>query len=162
MSREAVKVLHRAGTKNYARHRFDLRDPETNEQPNSVSLYKYTHHSLKKGWVAPLAEENYENMTEMLSQPTEEGKERTPDEVRESVLGKRPGYACGLGYGYVVPTQRTAAAGAAATAVAREEMDQLRQRAETAENQLREVLAQQSNQQRLLEQVMSRLGGGFT
>ncbi|KAL5701595.1 hypothetical protein ACHQM5_026915 [Ranunculus cassubicifolius] len=93
-------------------------------------------------------------MTEMLSQPTEEGKERTPDEVRDSILGKRPGYACGLGYGYVAPTQRTAAA----TTVAREEMDQLRQRAETAENQLREVLTQQSNQQRLLEQVMSRLG----
>ncbi|KAL5717724.1 ribose-phosphate diphosphokinase [Ranunculus cassubicifolius] len=60
----AAALLHQEGAKAvYACYTHPvfryLRDPETNEQPNSVSLYKSTHHSLKKGWVAPLAEENY-------------------------------------------------------------------------------------------------------
>ncbi|KAL5697648.1 hypothetical protein ACHQM5_028771 [Ranunculus cassubicifolius] len=119
-------------------------------------------------------------MVEVSTQPTEEGGEPlTADEAREAVLGKRPGYACGLGYGVLAPTRATAAAtaaaaaaGAAATAAARAEMDAMRQRAEVAENQLRQLTDQhhqlrdehhqltdqQAIQARQIEFLMSRFG----
>ncbi|KAL5721526.1 hypothetical protein ACHQM5_005163 [Ranunculus cassubicifolius] len=118
-------------------------------------------------------------MVEVSTQPTEEGGEPlTADVAREAVLGKRPGYACGLGYGVLAPTPATAAAivaaaaagGVAATAVARAEMDAMRQRAEVAENQLRQLTDQhhqlrdehhqltdqQAIQARQIEYLMSR------
>ncbi|KAL5705044.1 hypothetical protein ACHQM5_023394 [Ranunculus cassubicifolius] len=113
-------------------------------------------------------------MVEVSTQPTEEGGDPlTADGAREVVLGKRPGYACGLGYGVLAPTRATAAAtvtaavaGAAATAAARAEMNAMRQRAEVAENQLRQLTVQhhqltdqQAVQQRQIEYLMSRIGG---
>ncbi|KAL5722777.1 hypothetical protein ACHQM5_006252 [Ranunculus cassubicifolius] len=77
-------------------------------------------------------------MVEVSTQSTEGGDPLTADGEREAVLGKRPGYACGLGYGVLAPTRTTAAA----TTAARAEMDAMRQRAEVAENQLRQLTNQ--------------------
>ncbi|KAF9603145.1 hypothetical protein IFM89_034155 [Coptis chinensis] len=51
---------HRGGSKSFIRALADMADPESQQEPNQIELYKNTHYNNeKKGWISLQAEENY-------------------------------------------------------------------------------------------------------
>lgn len=164
-SRKGNHIPHRGGSRSFARSRVEMVNPVTNEEPDDITFYRRMHHNPTKGWTAPRAEEIYDKMVEMRNASAEEGSSpKSVEEIREAVLGVRPGYTPGLGYG-VVPRTRRAEVPPIAAAAARTEMEQLKTRAENAEHELQQLREQheqlkeqQSVQQRQLDYIMSQIG----
>ncbi|KAF9625927.1 hypothetical protein IFM89_027795 [Coptis chinensis] len=93
-------VHHRGGSKSFSNHREEKRDPETRQEPSMIEFYRMMYFNAGKGWDSHVAEENYNKMLEIKSQPLEEASEpRTEDEISKMVLGKKLGYNRGLGHG---------------------------------------------------------------
>ena len=79
-------------------------------------------------------------MVEMQSQPTPEGSTPlTPDEICEKVLGVKPCYVCGLGYGEIPISSSSS------TRYTRSEVEEAKKRAEDAERQAHELAQQVQN-----------------
>ncbi|KAF9588042.1 hypothetical protein IFM89_007217, partial [Coptis chinensis] len=58
-SRSCLTTGHRGGSKSFIRDLADMADPESQQEPSQIELYKNTHYNEKKGWISFQVEENY-------------------------------------------------------------------------------------------------------
>ncbi|KAF9588143.1 hypothetical protein IFM89_007619 [Coptis chinensis] len=54
-----LTTSHCGGSKSFIRTLADMADPESQQEPSQIELYKNTHYNEKKGWISLQAEENY-------------------------------------------------------------------------------------------------------
>ncbi|TXG66611.1 hypothetical protein EZV62_007886 [Acer yangbiense] len=95
-NRKKLKFTHCGGSKPFVNHLED--DPTMGE----IQLYENTHYNKKKEqWVHPDAKLAHEKMKTLLSDHEKHPDEErvTQREICDQVLGKRPGYVKGLGFG---------------------------------------------------------------
>ncbi|TYK26661.1 CACTA en-spm transposon protein [Cucumis melo var. makuwa] len=85
------------------------------ESVDRVKLFRETH--VRAGtFVSQAAEDVHNQMLELQSQPTTEGSQSlSKDEICDQVLGRRPGYSKGLGWGPKPKARRTASASSSST-----------------------------------------------
>ncbi|TXG65461.1 hypothetical protein EZV62_006736 [Acer yangbiense] len=95
-NRKKLKFTHCGGSKPFVNHLED--DPTMDE----IQLYENTHYNKKKEqWVHPDAKLAHEKMKTLFSDHEKHPDEEraTQREICDQVLGKRPGYVKGLGFG---------------------------------------------------------------
>ncbi|KAA0062316.1 CACTA en-spm transposon protein [Cucumis melo var. makuwa] len=85
------------------------------ESVDRVKLFQETH--VRAGtFVSQATEDVLNQMLELQSQPTTEGSQSlSKDEICDQVLGRRPGYSKGLGWGPKPKARRTASASSSST-----------------------------------------------
>uniref|UniRef100_A0A9I9E2N7 CACTA en-spm transposon protein n=1 Tax=Cucumis melo TaxID=3656 RepID=A0A9I9E2N7_CUCME len=100
---------HSSGSKSFLQRQHEL--AERRGQPvDRVELLRETH--VRAGtFVSQAAEDAHNQMLELQSQPIPEGSQPlSEDEICDQVLGRRPGYSKGLGWGPKPKARRTASA----------------------------------------------------
>uniref|UniRef100_A0A9I9E903 CACTA en-spm transposon protein n=1 Tax=Cucumis melo TaxID=3656 RepID=A0A9I9E903_CUCME len=100
----------------YISRAFQYELAERRGQPvDRVELFRETH--VRAGtFVSQAAEDAHNQMLELQSQPTPEGSQPlSEDEICDQVLGRRPGYSKGLGWGPKPKARRTASASSSST-----------------------------------------------
>ncbi|XP_058106942.1 uncharacterized protein LOC131250675 [Magnolia sinica] len=165
-NREKLEVNHVAGSKSFVRHRYDMRDSVTGQEPGPVDLYRGTHcRQATESWVHPRASENWAAMDIIRSQPTLDGSQRSELDILSEVLGTRSGYVRGLGHGAKLmaparPTSSRSVAGERAlhrADIAEREVQQLRvivdEIREQLERQREENERRQEKQERRIEEM---------
>ncbi|KAL5716365.1 hypothetical protein ACHQM5_018073 [Ranunculus cassubicifolius] len=161
-NRELQVVNHCAGTVSFVRFRENKRDPETGQEMGRINLYHGTHFSEKKGrWVAPVAQDNYDNMVVCQSQaepePEDDSIPPTEDEICDDVLGKRRGYTLGLGHGVMPSSSRHDRPSMEEIRINNEEtnrrLEEAERRAEDVEMRRDELSIEMVNQARKIEEL---------
>ncbi|KAA0032062.1 CACTA en-spm transposon protein [Cucumis melo var. makuwa] len=113
-ARQKQPYNHSSGSKSFLQRQYEL--AERRGQPvDRVELFRETH--VRAGtFVSQAAEDAYNQMLELQSQPTPEGSQPlSEDEICDQVLGRRPGYSKGLGWGPKPKARRTASASSSST-----------------------------------------------
>ncbi|KAA0056012.1 CACTA en-spm transposon protein [Cucumis melo var. makuwa] len=101
------------------------------------------------------AEDAHNQMLELQSQPTLEGSQPlSEDEICDQVLGRRPGYSKGLGWGPKPKARRTASASSSSTSCSQSTEKEIELQAKLHEA-LKRIEIQVRNQQALASQVES-------
>ncbi|XP_039060490.1 uncharacterized protein LOC120204477 [Hibiscus syriacus] len=91
-----VKLTLNQGSRAFVASRYAMRKDD--EEPNRMDFFKATHYSNDRGWTTSEAQAKYK--MELQSTPVEEeAKPKNIDDIVDDVLGTRPGYILGLGYG---------------------------------------------------------------
>uniref|UniRef100_A0A5B6ZQ58 Transposase, Ptta/En/Spm, plant n=1 Tax=Davidia involucrata TaxID=16924 RepID=A0A5B6ZQ58_DAVIN len=99
-NRSMLKVHHRTGSRSFVSARHEMRDKETEEEPNRIEFYLAIYYKEGNGWSCSEAEDKYNLMKEMQSEQVAEGEiSLTSDQIVDCVLGTKSGYVKGLGYG---------------------------------------------------------------
>ncbi|XP_058078124.1 uncharacterized protein LOC131226321 [Magnolia sinica] len=130
-----VKVNHVAGSKSFVRLRHDMRDSVTGQEPGPVDFYKGTHYRQATGsWVHPKANEIWEEMDTLRSQPTPDGTQQSEPEILSEVFGTRSGYVRGFGHGAKLMAPARAASSRSIVVG-----DSAVRRADTAERELQQL-----------------------
>ena len=94
-------------------------------------------------------------MLELQSQPTPEGSQPlSEDEICDQVLGRRPGYSKGLGWGPKPKARRTASASSSSTSCSQSTQKEIELQAKLHEA-LERIEVQDRNHQALASQVES-------
>ncbi|XP_050944376.1 uncharacterized protein LOC127150552 [Cucumis melo] len=109
-ARQKQPYNHSSGSKSFLQRQYKL--TERRGQPvDCVELFRETH--VRAGiFVSQATEDAHNQMLELQSQPTPEGSQPlSEDEICDQVLGRRPGYSKGLGWGPKPKARRTASAG---------------------------------------------------
>ncbi|KAK9119640.1 hypothetical protein Scep_017733 [Stephania cephalantha] len=75
---------------------YNLISEDDGESVGPIEFWKKTHYT-EKGWKTPMAQQLYEEMIEIQSQPSP----MTEDEIYKEVMDKKSGYARGRGYGEI-------------------------------------------------------------
>ncbi|KAK9128343.1 hypothetical protein Syun_017140 [Stephania yunnanensis] len=87
-----AEISHCSGSKSFARYQHELEDD--GESVGPIEFWKKTYYT-EKSWKTPMAQQLYEEMIEIQSQPSP----MTEDEIYKEVMDKKSGYARGRGYG---------------------------------------------------------------
>ncbi|KAA0059798.1 uncharacterized protein E6C27_scaffold108G00640 [Cucumis melo var. makuwa] len=99
------------------------------------------------------AEDAHNQMLELQSQPTPEGSQPlSEDEICDQVLGRRPGYSKGLGWGPKPKARRTASASSSSTSCSQSTQKEIELQAKLHEA-LERIEVQDRNHQALASQV---------
>ncbi|KAA0038213.1 CACTA en-spm transposon protein [Cucumis melo var. makuwa] len=126
---------------------------ERRGQPvNRVELFRETH--VRVGtFVSQAAEDAHNQMLELQSQPTPEGSQPlSEDEICDQVLGRRPSYSKGLGWGPKPKARRTASASSLSTSCSQSTEKEIELQAKLHEA-LERIEVQDRNHQALASQV---------
>ncbi|KAA0056540.1 CACTA en-spm transposon protein [Cucumis melo var. makuwa] len=117
-----------------------------------VELFRETH--VRAGtFVSQAAEDAHNQMLELQSQPTPEGSQPlSEDEICDQVLGRRPGYSKGLGWGPKLKARRTASASSSSTSCSQSTQKEIELQAKLHEA-LERIEVQDRNHQALASQV---------
>uniref|UniRef100_A0A9I9EGG5 CACTA en-spm transposon protein n=1 Tax=Cucumis melo TaxID=3656 RepID=A0A9I9EGG5_CUCME len=113
-ARQKQPYNHSSGSKSFLQRQHEL--AERRGQPvDRVELFRETH--VRAGtFVSQAAEDAHNQMLELQSQPIPEGSQPlSEDEICDQVLGRRPGYSKGLGWGPKPKARRTASASSSST-----------------------------------------------
>ncbi|XP_050943385.1 uncharacterized protein LOC127150198 [Cucumis melo] len=105
-ARQKQPYNHSSGSKSFLQRQYEL--VERRGQPvDRVELFRKTH--VRAGtFVSQAVEDAHNQMLELQSQPTLEGSQPlSEDEICDQVLGRRPGYSKGLGWGPKPKARRT-------------------------------------------------------
>ncbi|KAA0026158.1 CACTA en-spm transposon protein [Cucumis melo var. makuwa] len=117
-----------------------------------VELFWETH--VRAGtFMSQAAEDAHNQMLELQSQPTPEGSQPlSEDEICDQVLGKRPGYSKGLGWGPKPKAHRKASASSSSTSCSQSIQKEIELQAKLHEA-LKRIEVQDRNHQALASQV---------
>ncbi|KAM7462009.1 hypothetical protein LguiA_030130 [Lonicera macranthoides] len=99
LNQEKLPFNHRGGSMSFGGMEID---EENLEEPNGrISLYRHSHWKKEVGWINPESESRYNAMIELKrEQLSLDMSERLSEaEICDKVLGKRSGFAKGLGFG---------------------------------------------------------------
>ncbi|TYK09466.1 CACTA en-spm transposon protein [Cucumis melo var. makuwa] len=113
-ARQKQPYNHSSGSKSFLQRQYELAERK-GEPVNCVELFRKTH--VRAGtFVSQAAENAHNQMLELQSQPTPEGSQPlSEDEICDQVLGRRPGYSKGLGWGPKSKARRTTSASSSST-----------------------------------------------
>uniref|UniRef100_A0A9I9EB55 CACTA en-spm transposon protein n=1 Tax=Cucumis melo TaxID=3656 RepID=A0A9I9EB55_CUCME len=113
-ARQKQSYNHSSGSKSFLQRQYELAERK-GESVDRVELFRETH--VRAGtFVSQAAEDAHNQMLELQSQPTPEGSQPlSEDEICDQVLGRRPGYSKGLGWGPKPKVRRTASASSSST-----------------------------------------------
>ncbi|KAA0046652.1 CACTA en-spm transposon protein [Cucumis melo var. makuwa] len=135
-ARQKQPYNHSSGSKSFLQRQYEL--AERRGQPvDRVELFRETHNQ----------------MLELQSQPTPEGSQPlSEDEICDQVLGRRPGYSKGLGWGPKPKDRRTASASSSSTSCLQSTQKEIELQAKLHET-LERIEVQDRNHQALASQV---------
>ncbi|TYK12159.1 CACTA en-spm transposon protein [Cucumis melo var. makuwa] len=113
-ARQKQPYNHSSGSKSFLQRQYELAERK-GEPIDRVELFQETH--VRAGtFVSQAAEDAHNQMLELQSQLTSEGSEPlSEDEMCDQVLGRRPDYSKGLGWGPKPKARRTASASSSST-----------------------------------------------
>uniref|UniRef100_A0A9I9E8I5 CACTA en-spm transposon protein n=1 Tax=Cucumis melo TaxID=3656 RepID=A0A9I9E8I5_CUCME len=113
-ARQKQPYNHSSGSKSFLQRQYELTERK-GQSVDCVELFRETH--VRAGtFVSQAAEDAHNQMLELQSQPTLEGSQPfSEDEICDQVLGRRPGYSKGLGWGPKPKARRTASASNSST-----------------------------------------------
>ncbi|KAL0556957.1 hypothetical protein IC582_005474 [Cucumis melo] len=150
-ARQKQPYNHSSGSKSFLQRQYEL--AERRGQPvDRVELFRETH--VRAGtFVSQAAEDAHNQMLELQSQPTPEGSQPlSEDEICDQVLGRRPGYSKGLGWGPKPKARRTASASSSSTSCSQSTQKEIELQAKLHEA-LERIEVQDRNHQALASQV---------
>ncbi|KAK9166038.1 hypothetical protein Scep_001229 [Stephania cephalantha] len=107
---------------------FYIHLEDDGESVGPIEFWKKTHYT-EKGWKTPMAQQLYEEMIEIQSQPSP----MTEDEIYKEVMDKKLGYARGRGYGEI------GSSSSIAKRIRVEELQEAREKATNAEKRASEL-----------------------
>uniref|UniRef100_A0A9I9E6Q9 CACTA en-spm transposon protein n=1 Tax=Cucumis melo TaxID=3656 RepID=A0A9I9E6Q9_CUCME len=152
-ARQKQPYNHSSGSKSFLERQYEL--AERRGQPvDRVELFRETH--IRAGtFVSQAAEDAHNQMLELQSQHTLEGSQPlSEDEICDQVLGRRPGYSKGLGWGSKPKARRTASASSSSTSCSQSTEKEIELQAKLHEA-LERIEVQDRNHQALASQVES-------
>ncbi|KAA0037900.1 CACTA en-spm transposon protein [Cucumis melo var. makuwa] len=152
-ARQKQPYNHSSGSKSFLQRQYEL--PERKGEPvDRVELFRETH--VRAGtFVSQATEDAHNKMLELQSQPTPEGSQPlSEDEICDQVLGRRPGYSKGLGWGPKPKARRTASASSSSTSCSQSTEKEIELQAKLQEA-LERIEVQDRNHQALASQVES-------
>ncbi|KAA0032480.1 CACTA en-spm transposon protein [Cucumis melo var. makuwa] len=152
-ARQKQPYNHSSGSKSFLQRQYEL--AERKEEPvDRMELFWETH--VRAGtFVSQAAEDAHNQMLELQSQPTPEGSQPlSEDEICNQVLGRRPGYSKGLGWGPKPKARRTASASSSSTSCSQSTEKEIELQAKLQEA-LERIEVQDRNHQALASQVES-------
>ncbi|TYK11654.1 CACTA en-spm transposon protein [Cucumis melo var. makuwa] len=150
-ARQKQPYNHSSGSKSFLQRQYEL--AERRGQPvDRVELFRETH--VRAGtFVLQAVEDAHNQMLELQSQPIPEGSQPlSEDEICDQVLGKRPGYSKGLGWGPKPKARRTASASSSSTSCSQSTQKEIELQAKLHEA-LERIEVQDRNHQALASQV---------
>ncbi|KAK9128110.1 hypothetical protein Syun_016907 [Stephania yunnanensis] len=143
-NRGKVEINHCSGSKSFARYQHELEDD--GESVGPIEFWKKTHYT-EKGWKTPMAQQLYEEMIEIQSQPSP----MTEDEIYKEVMDKKLGYPRGRGYGEI------GSSSSIAKRIRVEELQEAREKATNAEKRASELAQHVETQKIELTETRSEL-----
>ncbi|KAA0026299.1 CACTA en-spm transposon protein [Cucumis melo var. makuwa] len=152
-ARQKQPYNHSSGSKSFLQRQYELAERK-GELINRVELFRETH--VRAGtFVSQAAEDAHNQMLELQSQPTPEGSQPLSEhEICDQVLGRRPGYSKGLGWGPKPKARRTASASSSSTSCSQSTEKEIELQAKLQEA-LERIEVQDRNHQALASQVES-------
>ncbi|KAA0044880.1 CACTA en-spm transposon protein [Cucumis melo var. makuwa] len=140
-----------SGSKSFLQRYYELAE-RRGQLVDRVELFRKTH--VRAGtFVSQAAEDAHNQMLELQSQPTPEGSQPlSEDEICDQVLGRRPGYSKGLGWGPKSKARRTASASSSSTSCSQSTEKEIELQAKLHEA-LERIEVQDRNHQALASQV---------
>ncbi|KAA0062346.1 CACTA en-spm transposon protein [Cucumis melo var. makuwa] len=152
-ARQKQPYNHSSGSKLFLQQQYELAERK-GEPVDRVELFRETH--VRAGtFVSQAAEDAHNQMLELQSQPTLEGNQPlSEDEICDQVLGRRPGYSKGLGWGPKPKAHRTASASSSSTSCSPSTEKEIKLQAKLHEA-LERIEVQDRNHQALASQVKS-------
>ncbi|KAA0036796.1 CACTA en-spm transposon protein [Cucumis melo var. makuwa] len=150
-ARQKQPYNHSSGSKSFLQRQYEL--AERRGQPvDRVELFRETH--VQAGtFVSQAAEDAHNQILELQSQPTPEGSQPLSKvEICDQVLGRRPGYSKGLGWGPKPKARRTASASSSSTSCSQSTQKEIELQAKLHEA-LERIEVQDRNYQALASQV---------
>ncbi|KAA0049733.1 CACTA en-spm transposon protein [Cucumis melo var. makuwa] len=150
-ARQKQPYNHSSGSKSFLQRQYEL--AERRGQPvDRVELFRETH--VRAGtFVSQAAEDAHNQMLELQSQPIPEGSQPLSEyEICDQVLGRRPGYSKGLGWGPKPKARRTASASSSSTSCSQSTQKEIELQAKLHEA-LERIEVQDRNHQALASQV---------
>ncbi|KAA0060223.1 CACTA en-spm transposon protein [Cucumis melo var. makuwa] len=150
-ARQKQPYNHSSGSKSFLQRQYEL--AERREQPvYRVELFRETHVRAET-FVSQAAEDAHNQMLELQSQPTPEGSQPlSENEICDQVLGRRPCYLKGLGWGPKPKARRTASASSSSTSCSQSTEKEIELQAKLHEA-LERIEVQDRNHQALASQV---------
>ncbi|KAK9098079.1 hypothetical protein Syun_025124 [Stephania yunnanensis] len=124
-NRGKAEINHCSRSKSFARYQHELDDGES---VGPIEFWKKTHNT-EKGWKTPMAQQLYEEMIEIQSQPSP----MTKDEIFKEVMDKKSSYARERGYGEI------GSSSSIAKRIRVEELQEAREKATNAEKRASEL-----------------------
>ncbi|KAA0036190.1 CACTA en-spm transposon protein [Cucumis melo var. makuwa] len=152
-ARQKQPYNHSSGSKSFLQRQYELAERK-GEPVDRVELFRETH--VRAGtFMSQAAEEAHNQMPELQSQPTLEGNQPlSEDEICDQVLGRRPGYSKGLGWGPKPKARRTASASSSSTSCSQSTEKEIELQAKL-QKALERIEVQDRNHQALASQVES-------
>ncbi|KAA0044973.1 CACTA en-spm transposon protein [Cucumis melo var. makuwa] len=150
-ARQKQPYNHSSGSKSFLQRQYELAE-RRGQSVDRVELFRETH--VRAGtFVSQAAEDAHNQMLELQSQPTPEGSQPlSEDEICDQVLGRRPGYSKGLGWGPKPKARRTASASSSSTSCSQSTQKEIELQAKLHEA-LEQIEVQDRNHQALASQV---------
>uniref|UniRef100_A0A9I9EHK8 CACTA en-spm transposon protein n=1 Tax=Cucumis melo TaxID=3656 RepID=A0A9I9EHK8_CUCME len=138
-------------SKSFLQRQYKLAERK-GESIDRVEVFRETH--VRTGtFVSQAVEDAHNQMLELQSQYTPEGSQPlSEDEICDQVLGRRPGYSKGLGWGPKLKTRRTASASSSSTSCSQSTEKEIELQAKLHEV-LERIEVQDRNHQALASQV---------
>ncbi|KAA0043188.1 CACTA en-spm transposon protein [Cucumis melo var. makuwa] len=149
--RQKQPYNHSSGSKSFLQRQYELAE-RRGQSVDRVELFRETH--VRAGtFVSQAAEDAHNQMLELQSQPTPEGSQPlSEDEICDQVLGRRPGYSKGLGWGPKPKARRMASASSSSTSCSQSIEKEIELQAKLHEA-LEQIEVQDRNHQALASQV---------
>ncbi|KAL0546937.1 hypothetical protein IC582_016856 [Cucumis melo] len=150
-ARQKQPYNHSSGSKSFLQRQYELAE-RRGQSVDRVELFRETH--VRAGtFVSQAAEDAHNQMLELQSQPTPEGSQPlSEDEICDQVLGRRPGYSKGLGWGPKPKARRTASASSSSISCSQSTQKEIELQAKLHEA-LEQIEVQDRNHQALASQV---------
>uniref|UniRef100_A0A9I9EJX6 CACTA en-spm transposon protein n=1 Tax=Cucumis melo TaxID=3656 RepID=A0A9I9EJX6_CUCME len=152
-ARQKQPYNHSSGSKSFLQRQHELAE-RRGKSVDRVELFRETH--IRAGtFVSQAAEDTHDQMLKLQSQPTPEGSQPlSEDEICDQVLGRRPCYSKGLGWGPKPKARRTTSASSSSTSCSQSTEKEIELQAKLYEA-LERIEVQDRNHQALASQVES-------
>uniref|UniRef100_A0A9I9EKC2 CACTA en-spm transposon protein n=1 Tax=Cucumis melo TaxID=3656 RepID=A0A9I9EKC2_CUCME len=142
VARQKQPYNHSSGFNSFLQRQYELAE-RRGQSVDRVELFRKTH----------AAEDAHNQMLKLQSQQTLEGSQPlSEDEICDQVLGRRPGYSKGLGWGPKSKARRTASASSSSTSCSQSTEKEIELQAKLHEA-LEQIEVQDRNHQALASQV---------
>ncbi|KAG8386668.1 hypothetical protein BUALT_Bualt03G0173000 [Buddleja alternifolia] len=100
-NRSKMTTNHKQGSRSFvvARHMLSEEPEFEGDEVDRINFHEHTHYTEGKGWITPQSENNHVEMEKRRIDAETRGETVDVDKIVDDVLGKRPSYKVGLGYG---------------------------------------------------------------
>ncbi|KAA0055175.1 CACTA en-spm transposon protein [Cucumis melo var. makuwa] len=161
-TRQKQPYNHSSWFKSFLQRQYELTERK-GKPVDRVELFRETHVRVET-FVSQAAEDAHNQMLELQSQPTSEGSQPlSEDEISDQVLGRRPSYSKGFGWGPKPKARRTTSASSSSTSCSQSTQKDIKLQAKLNEA-LERIEVQDRNHQALASQVetMKKMIEDFT